>query len=195
MLSALRAGTAPLHQQLEAQLDLDRCLRSRGHYAAMLGAMLGGFAPLEAALAGFDWQALGLGRNVVGWRPARLEADLAALGESPARIRALPRCVALPRFETRDQAFGGLYVLEGSVLGGQVVLRRAAAALGVSAESGASFHAGLGRPPAGESWRAFRAALEAHCADAPAATEAAAATFAALADWMPRCLPVEADAA
>ncbi|MDT8295496.1 hypothetical protein RQ744_16070, partial [Roseomonas mucosa] len=84
---------------------------------------------------------------------------------------------------TRDAAFGALYVLEGSALGGQVILRRAEAALGLGPERGASFHASLGRP-VGEGWRRFRQALALHCTDAGGACDAARDSFHRLESWL-----------
>ncbi|UFN49745.1 biliverdin-producing heme oxygenase [Roseomonas sp. OT10] len=183
VLSALRAATETLHARLEERFDLDRCLASRADYAAMLGTLLGVIAPLEAALGRFDWLAAGLDPEVACWRTPRIEDDLGALGLGRPEIEALPRCAALPGLPSPDAGFGALYVLEGSALGGQLILRRAREALGVSPGDGASFHAALGRPPVGEGWRAFRAALEAHCTDIPAAAAAAATTFQLMEGW------------
>ena len=209
MLSALRAATAPLHGQLEARLDVGRRLGSHAGYAGLLATMLGAVAPLEAALDRFDWAGAGLDAAVARWRTPLIEADLRHLGLSDAAIAALPRSGelsaasrsgglatasrggdpatappgALPPLPSRDAAFGALYVLEGSALGGQLILRQAREALGVEPGAGASFYGAHGRPPVGEGWRAFRAALERHCADVPAAAAAAAGSFRLLGDW------------
>lgn len=73
--------------------------------------------PLEAAL-----DAAGAERLIADWpsrkRGAALEADLAALNLKP--IVPQPQ----PRFAGEDEAFGALYVLEGSKLGARYLLAR-----------------------------------------------------------------------
>jgi heme oxygenase len=51
-------------------------------------------------------------------RLADLEADLDALGTTP-----LPLMAELPRFDSVDQLIGAMYVIEGSNLGGTVIVR------------------------------------------------------------------------
>ena len=183
VLTALRDATAILHARLDAGIDLDRHLASPAAYARFLSAMLGIVAPLEAMLDRFDWQAAGLAPDAARWRTPLLRNDLRFLGLSPTELDSLPIAPSPPRFATRDAAFGALYVLEGSALGGQLILRRAEASLGLGPERGASFHASLGRP-VGENWRRFRQALALHCADAGAACDAARDSFHRLESWL-----------
>lgn len=183
VLTALRDATATLHARLDAGIDLDRHLASSAAYARFLSAMLGIVAPLEAMLDRFDWQATGLAPDTARWRTPLLRNDLRFLGLPSAGLDALPLAPSPPPPATRDAAFGALYVLEGSALGGQVILRRAEAALGLGPERGASFHASLGRP-VGEGWRRFRQALALHCADAGGACDAARDSFHRLESWL-----------
>ena len=62
-------------------------------------------------------------------RLAHLRDDLARLGRSPAEIAALPACpMAAELAATPHGAWGSLYVLEGSTLGGKLIARALAAA-------------------------------------------------------------------
>lgn len=115
---ALRGGTHDLHRRVDeifSRADLSR----RDDYAAFLMAQAAALFPTEQALerAGAD----GL---VPGWherkRSELLRADLLALGET------VPLPIATPTFSSAAEAWGGIYVLEGSRLGA-ALLRRAVA--------------------------------------------------------------------
>lgn len=149
----LREATAKAHADLDATIGL---FEDRGGYEAYLTSLHAFRAPLEPVL-----------RSIGGWTPTALlpliEADLADLG--------LPAPPPRPAPEPAD-IFGTLYVLEGSVLGGQI-LRRRAAALGLGDQYGARHLAG-----AVGNWMAFLAILDAADPfDADAAADAANATF------------------
>lgn len=126
----------------------------------------------------------------VGWTPAlsewfhglgtihseRLAADLADLTRSPL-APAEPPCI-----RNDAEAWGVRYVLEGSALGGQVILRDAAA-LGLSACHGARYFAGNGQDT-GRHWTQFLLELDlAAQTHDPAAIECGAVTaFSSLHD-------------
>lgn len=112
---ALRAATRDLHDAVEAlfaPLDLAR----RDDYARFLAAQAAAILPLEAAL-----EQAGIDRLLPDWparaRAAALRADLRALD---AAVPAMPTLVPAPG----AQVLGAAYVLEGSRLGGAVILRR-----------------------------------------------------------------------
>jgi heme oxygenase len=156
----LRAATAPAHERLDSlysRLDLARA----ADYARFLTGHAAAFLPIEAALvkAGAD-------NLIPGWsddrRGAALQADLAALG------LALPAPHSAPVFASDAAVLGGLYVLEGSRLGGAVLAR--------SVPAGAP-NAFL-KPSPASTWRAFTALLDARLASAAALDEAAAAASA-----------------
>ncbi len=63
------------------------------------------------------------------------------------------------------------YVLEGSALGGQVILAAVQPRLGADIEGATSFFAGFGRHGMAR-WRAFTAALDAYGAAHPTAQDA-----------------------
>jgi heme oxygenase len=58
------------------------------------------------------------------------------------------------------KAFGCLYVMEGSTLGGKIIYNILKKQLGLSDSAGASFFYGYG-PATGEKWKTFGASLEA----------------------------------
>jgi heme oxygenase (biliverdin-IX-beta and delta-forming) len=137
----VKARTAAAHARVDAafgRFDLGH----RESYVRFLQAH-GRVVPAVEAALGQGW--------LPDWRPrtACLERDLAAFGHTlPLPIaRALPSGAA--------ERFGLLYVLEGSRLGGRLLLRRVGA--GLPARYLASVH----RP--GE-WRAFTRALDARAA-------------------------------
>jgi len=159
---ALRAATAAAHARVDSlytRLDLSR----RDDYARFLLGHAAAFLPVEAALIDAVARAFG-----PGWTPScrghRLRDDLAALGLT------VPPLAAAPDFSTEAERLGGLYVLEGSRLGGAMLVR------GVAPGLPRAFLA----PEATSSWRAFTTMLDSRLTSASAlekATGAANAVF------------------
>jgi heme oxygenase len=133
---------------------------------------------LDAFLAAWEpAMATALPARFHQWLDARsrrpfLQRDLQALG-----IPAAPPAV-LPPFDSDAAAWGSLYVLEGSALGGRVITRGLASA-GLHAGTGAAYFHGWG-DDVGDMWREARELLLSELA-APAAVaqacDAACATF------------------
>ena len=186
-LRRLRHETAPLHERVERTLDLPARLTSLSAYTALLTRFHGFYAPLEDRLAGVGGsEAAGL--DFAARRKAHLlRDDLLALGHSPEAVGALPSCPSLPAVGSLAEAFGCLYVLEGSTLGGQFIRREAAARLGLGPGTGCSFFTGYG-DRTGAMWKAFGTALTAYTDAHPEAQDtvvnAAAETFTRLDDWV-----------
>lgn len=112
---ALKAVTASAHDRLDARFSrLD--LADRRDYGAFLLAQAGAFPPIEEAL-----DRSGAAEVVVDWpsrrRSAALLADIAALG-----LQRPPE-VSSPVLGSTADILGALYVLEGSRLGGTVLVR------------------------------------------------------------------------
>lgn len=80
-------------------------------------------------------------------------------------------------------AFGSMYVLEGSALGGQVIAKSAATTLGLGPDNGCAYFHGFHVDTAGR-WKEFRALLESEVGNEPRARrqacDAARQTFDAL---------------
>ena len=156
---ALRIGTRHLHDRTESAFVLGAADLARSEYVAVLGRLLGLHTAAEAALA--PWaRALTAYGVVLGERikAPLLRRDLAALG-CPA-VPADSTCPA-PVVEAPSlaHAFGVLYVLEGSTLGGQLLRRQVEAALHLGPETGLAFLGAYGAD-VGPMWRAYVHALD-----------------------------------
>lgn len=164
----LQAATAALHAQVEAT-PLMAALMSpavdRTVCVEVLQRLLrihAGWEELNAArLQSLSWP----------WRPrARgLRFDLMALGVRPAT-----QAVAAPRADCDAEAWGMLYVVEGSALGGRLIARHLRAHVPQLAEAIEHFEAA----DAGPGWPAFRAALEQALPDDASRARAAGAAQA-----------------
>jgi heme oxygenase len=169
----LKESTATAHEALE-QVPLMRALSdgrlSDGAYVRYLRLQRQLHEPLENGIrpwAPVDWQGQRLVKT--GW----LDADLQALGVSNPGDSA-----PVAQVRSYAQALGVMYVLEGSTLGLQVVLKRMRPDH-VAWSTAGTFMRGY-RSETGALWRSFTATLEAvPAADWPPVAGAALATFAA----------------
>lgn len=186
----LRVETRDLHEKIERNRWFSRLTApdlTLGDYRAITARLFGHHAQAEAALiarASLLPASLDLTKRLK--RTALLAADLLALGLSQAAIDALPRHAPFA-LDRPEDAWGLLYVLEGSTLGGQLIARHVGSVLGLDPASGASALVPHGTET-GVLWRAFRERLteaglagEA-CGDALVA--AARAAFTELDDWV-----------
>lgn len=138
----LKAATHAAHERLDAhysRFDLGQA----DDYGRFLTSHAAAFLPVETALL-----EAGAGNMVAGWggtmRGGALLADLDAMG-----LRAPPP-VASPAFTTEPALLGGLYVLEGSRLGGAMLRRSVAPGLPT----------GFLTPGPAGAWRAFTERLD-----------------------------------
>jgi heme oxygenase len=110
-------------------------------------------------------------------RRAFLQRDLQVLG-----LAGGTRLDPMPLFATPGAAWGSVYVMEGSTLGGQVITRSLADA-GLRPDRGAAYFHGWG-PATGAMWKEVRTLLDQQLAEPQTlaqACEGACATFDALA--------------
>jgi heme oxygenase len=159
----LREATAQAHARLDAMVEAWGIETAPG-YRRFLQAHARSLPALEQRVWGGLAQA---GFVPARWsRAAALAQDLAALG-APA-----PEPLPAPDITGEAALFGAAYVLEGSRLGAQMLLRRAWA--------GAPTHAFLAHNPEPRAWQVFLSRLEASSAAAApvAAAEGALAAFA-----------------
>lgn len=146
----LRATTAALHAEVDARFsgpfDTDK-----NAYAAFLSALARVVLPLERAL-----EQGGVERVLPDWlarrRAGALEQDLEILG--------MPVPAPVPVGPNSDEAclFGRLYVLEGSRLGGKLLVRRALENVDPQVRAATNF---LGHGAGSDFWRGFLQRLEA----------------------------------
>ena len=149
----LRERTGQLHADVELALGLPGSVRSRSDYVDVLERFLDLHQHLEQRLADPRWSERWAELDVdlaVHRRAHLLHDDLTRLGVTPR-----PRDVAVPGLDAFGGALGGLYVLEGSALGGRVLAPALRAAVG---DVPTAFLAGEGRPQA-RAWQSVRTAL------------------------------------
>jgi heme oxygenase len=181
LAAGLRAATAAIHADLERLSGLTRGFTELADYAACLLRHHAAFAALEPPLAEISgWPAAGI--DVLAHRRLpQLRADLAALNIDIACI-GRPAISAIPATGSFPAGLGALYVLEGSSLGGLVILRDARARLGPSIDGATAF---FGGGPDRPSWPSFKSRLDAfgaaHPAAMPEVIAGALAAFAAFA--------------
>lgn len=169
-LAALRSATREHHDRVDRLMDLRR-MQQPAHYARVLqvlDAFLAGWEPAVAAAVPLHRQQWLRQRS----RRAFLRADLQALGIAP------PPAAPVPPVPGEAAAWGSIYVVEGSALGGQFISRSLAKA-GVPSTQGSAYFHGWGEAT-GAMWREVRGLLESEL-DSPAAIaqacDAARATF------------------
>ncbi len=178
----LREHTAALHREVEDAVDLPAAVRDRADYLRLLQRLLDLHLPLEQRLDDDAWSARWVALDVdleAHRRAPLLQDDLRGLGLAPVAGRA-----PVPPVTSFAGALGAWYVLEGSAVGGRVLLPALRAAAG---DVPATFLAGAGRTA---TWPAARAALRRAGtamgpADAQAAVRSAQAVFRAFAAHLP----------
>ncbi|WP_233789218.1 biliverdin-producing heme oxygenase [Sphingobacterium sp. HMA12] len=172
----LRNQTASPHQQLE-KLVVARLkpIRSNAEYADLLKIFYSYFKNLEEAIAPY------ITKNILADYPERRHAvslaeDIVELGGDLNDLTEVP----VPFIDSTAKALGALYVMEGSVMGGMVIVRMLAK-YGIT--EGVSFFSGYGSET-GQKWNAFIDALGANISEEHAADAIYAArdTFARFAD-------------
>ena len=145
------------------------------------------YEPLEEQLGrSTDWTAAGWDfeiRRKTQW----LREDLRMLDVSEKELQSWSRCNHLPETESLGAAIGCLYVLEGSMLGGQMISRQFGEKLGITPATGGRFFNGYGADT-GRQWRAFgtwaqTASDRAGGLEAPA-TRGAEQTFRCFGSWL-----------
>ncbi len=179
----IKAATLNYHQETEKILvGKMRSMRSVSDYAHILQLFYGYFGGLELLIDQYI-NAQNLPDHNERRKTAALATDLANLGS------VLPQKAAnteLPQISNALQAFGALYVIEGSTLGGKIISKMVQQHLGINNGKGLSFFDGYGEDT-GKKWKGFQQILN---SIAPSKTEqdeviaAANNTFEKFRDWM-----------
>ncbi|WP_321798554.1 biliverdin-producing heme oxygenase [Caballeronia sp. J97] len=187
LLSRLKSETAACHARLENALDLMRDDLQRDEYIVLLERFYGYVAPWEHAAAAC------MPASLAGFFDERrkaslLAADLAALTGEPHCVASVPQADShddLPRMHTIGEAFGSMYVMEGSTLGGRFIAPHVAERLALTPGIGNAYFDGYG-PRTGSMWNAFRATVTANVPQPQYddAVKAAIATFDSLHAWL-----------
>jgi len=186
-LQDLKQTTLPQHEALERN-PLSTALMNpeltREQYLTILQRFYGFVVPVEEQV--YPLLASISGNTDKFKRAAMLREDLSILGMSSAEIDALPLLHTLPPADNVAAAFGIVYVLEGSKLGGQFISRHVGSVLGISPTNGLRFFTGHGRET-GAIWNEFRYAMAdfaVHSEQSAAVIQAAAHTFDAFKTWL-----------
>jgi len=182
-LERMRAALRPHHDAIERTVALTGDEVTRDHYLDFIARMLGFVEPCEARLLGASGRPPGDLADRL--KVPLLRRTLAALGAEEQVIAELPRATRLPSLDRWPDALGYLYVLEGSTLGGQVLLRHLGPRLGLSPAQVAYLR--TYDQAVGSMWKSFLAELErglSASADAERAIlETARRTFITLDRW------------
>jgi heme oxygenase (biliverdin-IX-beta and delta-forming) len=123
LLQLLKAETRSHHERAERVVQLMSPGLSVEGYRQHLEALHALHAALESAaarqLGAFEREL----RLAERWKLHLLREDLRALGHDEASLGRLPGIEPPPQVPGMPEALGTLYVLEGSTLGGQIILR------------------------------------------------------------------------
>lgn len=159
LLKEIRSRTAENHARLENSPLLTPFAHQRidpDTYLKILKKFFGYFQPLEKVIGSFP--------EISVWLPDYTERRKAELLLNDInklqKDASISFCEALPKVRTAAQAFGSLYVMEGSTLGGKMIYSILKKDLNLDHDSGASFFYGYG-PATGAMWKAFTSRLEA----------------------------------
>ena len=177
ILRELKLQTTVHHRRLETEADIWPSLSSRAAYRDLIVRMFGIYAPLESRLKTVEELQVFLPDLQDRWKTQILRRDLATLDVFSYSFAA---CRDIVELGSVASAFGCLYVLEGSTLGGQMISRQVHSKLGLTPENGCEFFASYG-PGVGQMWKVFGERLELFCSGHPESCEevvqAALATF------------------
>lgn len=152
LLQSLKEQTRPNHDKLEGGLDLLDESMTKSGYTKVLEKFYGFYVPFENEI-----KKLGLELNLSERSKVKLlENDLKALGLDP---RKLPLAKNLPPLTSSEEAYGAMYVLEGSTLGGMVLTKHFGKKFNLDHLNGLSFFNSYGDQTM-PMWREFSRFLE-----------------------------------
>jgi len=177
ILHQLKQRTAAHHRRLESEANILPSLSCLDEYRKLIVSMFGIYKTLESRLQAVERLSIFLPDVGDRWKAQTLTRDLAVLAVFPEPTLMCTDVVAILSVA---EAFGCLYVLEGSTLGGQIISRQLGAKLGLTPENGGAFFSSYG-PRVGQMWKVFSERLELFCSGHPECQEeivqAALATF------------------
>jgi heme oxygenase len=152
ILQKLKESTRKQHEDVEGAVDVMSKLFSLEDYKKLLAKFRSFYAAYEPAIPYEELKAAGFDYDERRKLPS-LDADAKALG-----IDAVAVFTDLPDVSSLPKAFGSIYVIEGSTLGGQVISRHLKEHLGLTPDSGGAFFASYGAK-VGPMWKQFGEAI------------------------------------
>ncbi len=171
----LRVVTKLAHERLHAHPGFAAAALgaiSIEDYRLLLSRLFGYHRAFEVAHEIAARRGIGSERTEVRARSHLIVRDLEALGLSRRAIGQLPLCDVVRAPRNQAERLGGLYVLEGSTLGGIQIARALRSLLPGANGDGRRFFLGYGDRHA-QMWRSFLDELESLAADPIAASDAA----------------------
>jgi len=158
ILEKIRSATSSAHKELEESSLMkhfsDRTI-TKPIYTEILNRFYGYLHPLELTLNRYSEISAYLPDYHQRRRSTTISEDLRTMNG----LYAEPSyCSNLPVINSAGKAFGCLYVMEGSTLGGKVISGILQEKLGITNTTGAAFFYGYGKET-GEKWKTFREAL------------------------------------
>lgn len=186
ILEKIRAETRKNHVKLEENrllLPFSRQEMDWSSYQKILTRFYGYFQPLEGLV-----DRLPVIHEFLPDYSTRRKASLLLLDlqRIESQLDELPICRELPEVINANQAFGCLYVMEGSTLGGKYIARVLSNTLGLTTITGAAFFNGYG-DQTGRRWQIFQQALVAFSeqqGDPEAIIESANQAFEKFGQWL-----------
>lgn len=185
--SLLKTETAQHHAETENYLVPHlKQIQTTADYAAILRMFYGFFKPLEEQIAGVI--STDFLPDISSRKKAHLaEQDLQRLADQAGEELSIAK--SLPSINNLRQAFGALYVLEGSTLGGRYIAKMLAKNQANLPAAAMSFFEGYGEAT-GPMWLAFQQKLnEFTPEETPEIIAAANETFIKMKAWMQTQLP------
>jgi heme oxygenase len=185
ILDQLRKETKYAHAALEKQIIPKIKNATPASYSGLLACFYGYYKPVEDKIDLF------ISNDIVPHYSERRKAatiihDLGII--NGAAVYELPLCNHLPDINDVATALGAMYVLEGSTLGGSIIVKMLMQRLELHDESAVQFFSGYGEK-SGAMWASFIRVLDNYTADKPIQQQIAAtasATFSLFNDWIVR---------
>jgi len=141
----LRLQTSKHHQQIEQNSLFKKITEntiSLSDYVMLLKKLFGFWQPIESVLLCTSSIPFYSQERV---KLPLLQQDLQNLGIAQAEIDSLPYCSNIPTINNYAACLGSLYVLEGSMLGGQVITKLLSTQLGITPATGCAYFYGYGK--------------------------------------------------
>ncbi len=187
LLSArIKEATAANHQLLEKEMmPFLKGMRNEADYGALLAKFYGFISPLEKLSHPF------IGEEILPDLTDRRSADFLVhdLQVLNIAVEKLPVAQELPVIDSPYKAFGAMYVLEGSTLGGQIIAKMIENQTGIN--SGLCYFKSYGEQTR-QMWVNFLEALNSAIPEIKnqETIDAANATFAGFKAWLHQPNPV-----
>lgn len=189
-LQQIKEQTHESHKNLEKNLLLSYLLSNQldiNIYLKILMKFYGFFAPLEKEINKFEEINVHLPDYPNRRKAKLLLNDISNINKESSSILQIDPCEDLPGISVASEAFGCLYVMEGSTLGGRMIYKSIEKQLQISNKNGASFFYGYGTETS-EKWKSFQSGFSSFIEENPeevhSTIRSAVDTFEKLKIWL-----------